>query len=80
MRSTVHTLQLAIRDGLKDHHAADLIGKLRQVAIAARMPKINAILKRRVAKGAVIDQATRWGSTYLMVKKTARTEIILKRY
>ena len=46
-----------------------MIGKLRQVALAARTPKIDAILKRRTAKGAIIDQATRWGCTYLMVKR-----------
>ncbi|KAL8203142.1 UNVERIFIED_CONTAM: hypothetical protein K2H54_041872 [Gekko kuhli] len=30
MRCAIHTLQLAIRDGLKDRHAATLIGKLQQ--------------------------------------------------
>lgn len=69
MRCAVHTLQLAIRDGLKEPHAASLIGKFRQAAIAARTPKIDAILRRRAGKGAIIDQATRWGSTYLMIKR-----------
>ncbi|KAM9330121.1 LOW QUALITY PROTEIN: uncharacterized protein PAF06_009560 [Gastrophryne carolinensis] len=69
MRCAVHTLQLAIRDGLKDRHAATLIGKLRQVTVAARAPKTDAILKRRAGKGAILDQTTRWGSTYLMVKR-----------
>ncbi|KAM4701935.1 LOW QUALITY PROTEIN: uncharacterized protein O3C94_002843 [Discoglossus pictus] len=68
MQCAVHTLQLAIRDGLKDRHAATLIGKLRQVTVAARAPKIDVILKRRSGKGAILDQTTRWGSTYLMVK------------
>jgi hypothetical protein len=40
MRCVVHTLQLAIRDGLKERHAATLIGKLRQVGIAAGPPKL----------------------------------------
>nr|XP_039273925.1 uncharacterized protein LOC120347876 [Styela clava] len=35
----------------------------------ARTPKIDAILKRRTGKGAIIDQATRWGSTYLMIQR-----------
>lgn len=69
MRCVVHTLQLAIRDGLKGVHAANLIGKLRKVAIAARSPKIDSILKRRCGKGALIDQVTRWGSVYLMIKR-----------
>ncbi|XP_044134821.1 AP-4 complex subunit mu-1 isoform X1 [Bufo gargarizans] len=69
MRCAVHTLQLAIRDGLKDRHAATLISKLRQVTVAARAPKTDAILKRRAGKGANLDKTTRWGSTYLMVKR-----------
>ena len=44
MRCAVHTLQLAIRDGLKDPHATNLIGRLRQVAVAARTQKIDYIL------------------------------------
>ncbi|GFG29456.1 hypothetical protein Cfor_08213, partial [Coptotermes formosanus] len=69
MRCAVHTLQLAIRDGVKDRHAATLIGKLRRVTVATRAPKTDAILKRRAGKGAILDQTTRWGSTYLMVKR-----------
>ena len=61
LRCAVHTLQLAIRDGLKGQHASNLISKLRQVAVAARMPKIYSIIKRRTGKGAIVDQGTRWG-------------------
>lgn len=78
MRCAVHTLQLAIRDGLKDHHAATLIEKLRQVAVAARTPKIDAILKRRARKGIILDQSTRWGSTYLMVKRLLELKTFLE--
>ena len=68
MRCAVHTLQLAIHDGLKEKHAQNLISKIRQIALVARTPKIDKILKRRVGKGAVINQATRWGSTYLIIQ------------
>ena len=62
MRCAVHTLQLAVRDGLK-HKATDkVLTKGRKVAAAARTSKIDAVLKRRLGKSAVIDQATRWGS------------------
>ena len=37
--------------------------------LVAPTPKINEILKRRVGKGVVIDQETRWGSTYLMIQR-----------
>ena len=69
MQCAAHTLQLAIRDGLKPRHVASLISKIRQVVVAARSPKIDAILRRNTNKGAILDQATRWGSTYLMLER-----------
>ena len=69
MRCAVHTLQLAIRDGLKKNQVKQLVTKLRQIAAIARTLKIDAILKRKTSKGAIIDQATRWGSTYLMIQR-----------
>ena len=62
MRCAVHTLQLAIRDSLKEKLVDRLVSKVRHVAITARTPKIDAILKRKLKKGAIIDQATRWGT------------------
>ena len=35
--------------------------------MAAHSPMIDAILKRKVKKGAILDQAIRWGSTYLVI-------------
>lgn len=78
MRCAVHTLQLAIRDGLKEKRTATLLSKIRQVTIACRTPKIDAILKRRLGKGAVIDQATRWDSTYMMVKRLLELKTTLE--
>ena len=69
MQCAVHTLLLAIRDGLKEKHAQNLISKIRQVVLVGRTSKIDEILKRRVGKNAVIDQATRWGRTYLMIQR-----------
>ena len=62
-------MQLAIRDGLKVRHVASLISKICQVLVAARSPKIDAILRKKTNKGAILDQATRWGSTYLMLER-----------
>ena len=78
MRCAVHTLQLAIRDGLKDPQASNLIGKLRQVAVAARTPKNDAIINRRAGIGAILDQVTRWGSTYVMVKRLLELKSVLE--
>ncbi|XP_023212677.1 uncharacterized protein LOC111615505 [Centruroides sculpturatus] len=78
MRCAVHTLQLAIRDGLKDSQVAKIITKLRQVATVARTPKIDAILRRRARKGIILDQPTHWGSTYLMVKRLLELKTFLE--
>ena len=43
MRRAVHTLQLGIRDILKEKHVDRLVSKIRHVAITARTPKIDAI-------------------------------------
>ncbi|CAK8687693.1 unnamed protein product [Clavelina lepadiformis] len=77
MRCAAHTLQLAIRDGLEVRHVASLISKIRLVVIAARTPKIDAILKRKTNKGAINDQATRWGSTYLMLERLLELKPVL---
>ena len=69
MRCAAHILQLAIRDGLKVRHVVSLISKIRQVVVAARSPIIDAILRRKTNKGAILDQATKWGSTYLMLER-----------
>ena len=66
MRCAVHTLQLAIQDGLKKT-ASEVIAKLRNVAKGARSPKISEQLHRRAKKVALLDQETRWGSTYAMI-------------
>ena len=47
MRCAAHTLQLAIRDGLKIDTVASLISQIRQVVTSARAPKIDAILKSK---------------------------------
>ena len=41
MRCAVHTLQLAIHDGLKEKHLQNLISKIRQIVLVARTPKID---------------------------------------
>jgi hypothetical protein len=69
VRCGVHTLQLAIVDGLKTPHAAALIGKLRSLAVELRTPKISEKLRREGLRMAVIDVETRWGSTYLMIDR-----------
>jgi len=69
VRCGVHTLQLAIQDGLKTKSASAMIGKIRNIAVELRTPKLSEKLKKSGGKVAVLDQETRWGSTYLMVDR-----------
>ena len=66
-----------MRDALKEHHSSNLLAKVRKISTAARTPKRDAILKRRAGKGAIMDQATQWGSTYNMVKRIVKLRPVL---
>ena len=50
MRCALHTLQFAIRDGLKKKHVNRLVSKVCHVAISARTPNIDTILNRKLKK------------------------------
>jgi hypothetical protein len=68
VRCSVHTLQLAIQDRLKNANAASMIARIRNLAVELRTPKISEKVKKAGLQMAVLDQETRWGSTYLMVE------------
>ena len=69
LRCAAHNLHLSIREGLKIEAVASLIIKIRRIAAAARTPKIDATLSRKMSKGAILDQVPRWGGIYFMVKR-----------
>ena len=69
VRCGVHTLQLAIMDGLKNSSAASLVSRIRHVAVELRTPKLAEKLKKEGKLLAVLDQETRWGSTFLMLDR-----------
>ena len=58
MKCAAHTLQLAIRDSLKKVTVALLITKILRIAATARTPKIDAILRIKMNKEAILDQGT----------------------
>lgn len=64
IRCGAHTMQLAVRDGLKHPTSSALLGRIHEVCNLLRAPKINSILKRRTGKGMVTEVPTRWSSTY----------------
>jgi hypothetical protein len=59
VRCGVHTLQLAIQDGLKHPLAAGMIGKIRNLAVELRTPKLAEKVKKAGHRMAVLDQETR---------------------
>lgn len=69
MRCAAHTLQLAIHDGLKNTNGKQVLKRARNVAVELRTPKVHEILKKNFKKVAILDQETRWGSSYAMVQR-----------
>ena len=69
MRCVVHTLQLSIKDCLKQSQCNKLLTKTRYIVAKLRSPNILSLLEKRGKKRPVFDMATRWGSTYLMIKR-----------
>ncbi|XP_076057964.1 uncharacterized protein LOC143035181 isoform X2 [Oratosquilla oratoria] len=68
MHCGVHILQLAIHDGLRQPHVANLIGRLKNFVAAARTSKLDTVLKQHAEKGTILDQATQWGRVYRMIQ------------
>ena len=62
-------------DGLKRREALNLVARLRNIAIAARTPKIAEILKGKTGLTAILDQETRWGSTWEMIDRLIRMKV-----
>ena len=59
VRCGVHTLQLAIQDGLKHPQAAGMISKVRNLAVELRTSKLAEKVKKAGHRMAVLDQETR---------------------
>jgi hypothetical protein len=59
VRCGVHTLQVAIMDGLNTPHTATTIGKIRNLAVELRTPKIGEKIKKEGACMAFVDKETR---------------------
>ena len=68
MRCAEHTLQLEIMDALKLDSFGRFLTKIRNIAGRLRAPRTDAVLKHH-NKSMIIDVATRWDSTYAMLKR-----------
>ncbi|XP_053872831.1 uncharacterized protein LOC128830926 [Malaclemys terrapin pileata] len=69
MRCGIHTLQLAIWDGLNEEHAKKFLAKIRQVVVKLRTPSIRSVLFDLHGVTQSLDTVTRWGSTFAMVDR-----------
>lgn len=70
IRCAVHTLQLAIRDALKETELNKLINKCREICRLLKKSKVKKLLRRNNISITVpkLDCKTRWNSTYSMVR------------
>ena len=78
MRCAAHTLALAVKDGIEERQTSRVIAKVRDMVKTLRSPKINEKLKKRAKLTAIVDVETRWGSTYLMLKRIVQLEEHIK--
>ncbi|GAB6023777.1 hypothetical protein CHUAL_014221 [Chamberlinius hualienensis] len=67
MRCGIHTLQLAIQNGLKEQYAADMLAQIRQIVLKLQTPSIRNVLLELYGPTKSPDTITRWGSTFALV-------------
>ncbi|EMP36424.1 hypothetical protein UY3_06406 [Chelonia mydas] len=63
----IHTLQLAVWDGLNKEHAKKFLAKIRQVIVKLRTPSTQSVLLDLHGITQSLDTMTRWGSTFAMI-------------
>lgn len=65
-----HTLQLAVKDTLKQEPFTTLIQFVKEIVKELRTPTVANMLRSRGLKQAIIDHEIRWNYTYVMVIHT----------
>ncbi|EMP24399.1 hypothetical protein UY3_18637 [Chelonia mydas] len=69
MRCGIHTLQMAIWDGLNKEHVKKFLAKIQQVIFKLRTPSIRSILLDLHGVTQSLNTVTRWGSTFGMIDR-----------
>ncbi|EMP28108.1 hypothetical protein UY3_14758 [Chelonia mydas] len=67
MRCGIHTLQLAIWDGLNKDHVKKFLAKIRQVIVKLRTPSIRSVLLDLHGVTESLYTVTRCGSIFVMI-------------
>lgn len=80
IRCAAHTIQLAVWDVIKNSDLQTKIKKFRDLAVALRTPTHRALLERNNEKTALLNNVTRWNSTYEMLKRLVELKSHCKSY
>ena len=78
-RCGAHTLQLCIKDGINESRAFNLIASARQVVVAGRTPTVMEFIRQETGKILLLDVPTRWGSTYIMLRRLLELKEVVQR-
>lgn len=78
MRCAIHTLQLAVRDGLKNSRVTTFLEKVRTIIKKLRAPNLLAVIRKRGGLLPILDVVTRWGSTYAMLRRLQRMKEVVQ--
>lgn len=69
MRCVIHTLQLALADGLKSRYSSNFLAQIRNVVKKLRTVSVLATIRKKYSVIPIMDNETRWGSKYKMIKR-----------
>lgn len=79
IRCSAHTLQLVVHDVLnKIEENRQNLEKIRSCAVKLRTQKMVRIFKKNKKIKPILDTATRWSSTFYMIRSLIREEDFLK--
>ncbi|XP_054087738.1 uncharacterized protein LOC128922139 [Zeugodacus cucurbitae] len=69
IKCAAHTLQLAVKDFMLSLESVEVIEKARKIVKLLRTPSFRYLIAEKSLPQPILDVATRWCSTYQMLKK-----------
>ena len=73
-----HTLQLAVKDFVKQKDIASTIAVARELARKLRIPKVRYHFMKKGHHLPRLDNETRWSSTYLLIQSLIRLKEVIQ--